>query len=98
MVKKELVKKSDKVKLTFVLPYDRAKPKIAVLGDFNGWDPKANPLVKRANGTVSASVMVEAGQRVRFRYYAPEGEWFNDDSADTYERSEYGAENSVVVL
>lgn len=98
MVKKENVKHSDKVKLTFVLAYDSAKPRIAVLGDFNGWDPTANPLIKRSNGTLSTSVTLEPGQRVRFRYYAADGVWFNDEGADTYEIGEYGAENGVMLV
>jgi 1,4-alpha-glucan branching enzyme len=98
MIKKENVKKSNKVKLTFVLPTNQAKQRVAVLGDFNNWDPKANPLVKRANGTLSASVTLDPGQRVRFRYYAADGVWFNDDTADAYEIGEYGTENCVVLV
>jgi hypothetical protein len=98
MVKKEKGKNSNKVKLTFVLPYEQGQPRIAVLGDFNQWDPKATPLVKRSNGTASASVMLDTGQRVRFRYFTAAGDWFNDEAADAYEPSEYGAENGIVII
>ncbi|MCL4863408.1 MAG: isoamylase early set domain-containing protein [Caldilineaceae bacterium] len=98
MIKKELVKSSGKVKLTFVLPADSARPQVAVVGDFNGWDPNANPLRKRNNGTMTALVTVEPGQSLQFRYCTPDGEWFNDEAADAYAVGDHGAENCVVVV
>ena len=90
--------KNDKVKLTFVLPYDEGQPAVAVVGDFNNWNPSSMKLVKRANGTCSGSVVVDAGQRYQFRYYSEDGRWFNDVEADAFEPSEYGSENGVVVV
>jgi 1,4-alpha-glucan branching enzyme len=98
MLKKDAVKNSDKVKLTFILPFDPARPKVSVVGDFNGWDPAANSMGKRNNGTLSTSVTLTTGQKVCFRYYTPEGEWFNDEAADAYEPGEFGAENSVAYV
>jgi 1,4-alpha-glucan branching enzyme len=98
MIKKEPLKNSDQVKLTFVLPSSERRARISVLGDFNNWDPAAHPLIKRNNGTMSTSVTLPAGQRVRFRYFSATGEWFNDESADAYEPGEYGAENCIVVI
>jgi 1,4-alpha-glucan branching enzyme len=103
MIKKENLKNRNDIKLTFVLaadalPTEVNKPRVAVVGDFNEWNPTANLLVKRSNGTLSASVTLPAGQRVRFRYYASDGVWFNDQSADAYEVGEYGAENCVVLI
>jgi 1,4-alpha-glucan branching enzyme len=98
MIKKEAIKNSDQVKLTFVLPNDARRARVSVLGDFNDWDPAANPLLKRNNGTMSTSVTLPAGQRVRFRYFSTAGEWFNDTSADAYEPGEYGADNCIVVI
>lgn len=98
MIKREVSKNAKEVKLTFVLPYDSAKPRVAVLGDFNQWDPVATPLIKRNNGTASASVVLPAGQRVRFRYLAENGDWFNDEAADAYEPGEHGAENCIVAI
>lgn len=98
MIKRELLKKSNQTKLTFVLPYDSAQAKISVVGDFNNWDPKANPLIKRTNGTASSSVTLEPNQRVRFRYFSADGKWFNDEAADLYEPGEHGEPNSVVII
>jgi 1,4-alpha-glucan branching enzyme len=98
MIKKEAVKKTNQVKLSFVLPADSTRPRISVVGDFNQWDPDAHPMAKRNNGTVSASVLLDPGQRVRFRYYIPPGEWFNDETADAYEPGDFGAANCVVIV
>lgn len=98
MIKRQSVKSSKQVKLTFVQPYEEGKPRTYVAGDFNNWEPMDIPLVKRSNGTMSASVTVEQGQKVQFRYYAEDGTWFNDEAADTYEPGEFGADNSVVIV
>lgn len=96
MIKREIVKKTNQVKLTFTQPYEVAKSRTYVVGDFNRWTPKINPLVKRANGTMSASVTVDPGQCVRFRYFTEDGMWFNDEAPDRYEVGEHGTENCVV--
>ena len=98
MIKRELLKKSNQVKVTFVQPYDGTQAKIAVVGDFNNWDPKANPLIKRTNGTASASITLDPHQRLRFRYFSADGKWFNDEAADAYEPGEHGDDNSVVIV
>jgi len=97
MIKRQNSKSNDQVKLTFVQPYEENKPRIFVAGDFNEWTPAATPLIKRSNGTVSASITVDAGQRVCFRYFTEDGTWFNDEAADHYEPGEFGEDNSVVV-
>ncbi len=98
MIKKQVEKgSSNKVKVTFALPVEASAHTVAVLGDFNDWNPAAaTKLVKRSNGTLSATVTLEAGQRYRFRYYAA-GEWLNDDAADAYESSEHGSENCILL-
>ena len=96
MIKREVVKKTNQVKLTFVQPYDETKSRIYVLGDFNEWTPKVHPLIKRTNGTMSTSITLDPGQRVRFRYYTEDGNWFNDEAADRYEPGEHGSENCVI--
>ena len=96
MIKRQNIKKENKVKVTFVLPYDADQPNISVVGDFNDWTPDSTKLVKRNNGTCSASVSLEPGQRYLFRYYAGDT-WFNDEEADGYAMGEHGAENCVLL-
>lgn len=95
MIKRQDLK-NDKVKVTFVLPHEDELSPVSVVGDFNAWDPQSNKLVKRNNGTRSTSVTLDAGQKVRFRYFSDDGQWFNDDAADAYETGEHGAENCVI--
>ena len=97
MLKREAVKQSNQVKVTFVLPHNPDQPRISVVGDFNNWDPAANPLIKRPNNTRSASLTLDPGQRYNFRYYVADGSWLNDDSADAYVPNEHGTHNGVVI-
>jgi 1,4-alpha-glucan branching enzyme len=69
------------VRVTFVLPEAEPAGAVSVVGDFNGWDPYAHPLRKRANGTRSAAVTVPAGATLRFRYLAEGGVWFDDEAS-----------------
>jgi 1,4-alpha-glucan branching enzyme len=68
------------VRVTFSLPEGEPAGPVSVVGDFNGWDPFANPLRARRNGTRSCVVKVPAGSTLRFRYLADGGVWFNDDT------------------
>ena len=97
MIKRETAG-DNKVKVTFVMPYEEGQAPLAVLGDFNGWDPAKTRLIKRRNSTCSNSIVLETGQRYRFRYYTADGAWINDPQADSYEASEYGSENCILAL
>ncbi len=68
------------VRVTFALPADEPRGAVSVVGDFNGWNPFAHPLRRRANGTRSAAVTVPAGRMLRFRYLAEGGIWFDDET------------------
>jgi len=96
MIKKQAIKKGTQVKVTFVLPGDHPHGQISVVGDFNGWDPAANPFGKRSNNTFSASVTVGSGSRHSFRYIAEDGHWVNDEGADAFEHTPFGSVNCVV--
>jgi 1,4-alpha-glucan branching enzyme len=84
------------VKVTFSLPVSETPEPVSVLGDFNGWDPHAHPLRKRANGTRSAAVVLPAGKRFNFKYLSDGGTWFNEIDADGHATNEYGEVNSIV--
>jgi 1,4-alpha-glucan branching enzyme len=92
---KKPVANSKKVAVTFEMPADAASKSLAVVGDFNNWDPAANPMKRLKSGGWSTTVRLAPGS-YRFRYYADNGEWKNDPAADGYESSDMGGENCIV--
>jgi len=96
MLKKKKLSGKNEVKVTFVLPADHPHKDASVVGEFNDWDPSANKLIKRNNNTYSTAVILEKGKSYAFRYYAPDGSWFNDEAADDYIQNEHGSVNCVV--
>lgn len=70
--------KTGMTRIQFVLPDDVHDGPVSAVGDFNEWRPGAHRLVRRSNGTRSASVTVPAGREVRFRYLGSGGVWFDD--------------------
>jgi len=96
VIKQVPVKGSNQVKVSFVIPTDRIAGKVSVVGDFNGWNPAAHPLRKRANGTRSVSVSLAAGRRYAFRYLTEDGRWHDDEAASDFQPNEFGGANGVV--
>ena len=86
------------VKVTFALPTSDLDQPVSVLGDFNGWDPLANPLKKRSNGRRSATVEVTSGQALRFKYLAADGSWFCDPDTETVVHDEYHTVDSLIMV
>lgn len=97
MIQCTSVKGTDRVKATFRVPIDGHVHPVAVVGDFNDWDPTATPLARRGE-RCTASVVVDSGRRYAFRYLAESGEWFNDEAADAYESNGMGGDNSILDL
>lgn len=89
---------SESVKVTFVVPVADCDRPVSVVGDFNQWDPLANPLRKRSNGTRSASVELSVGASYRFKYLAEDGAWFCDEQADDHVANEYASVDSILIF
>ena len=87
-------------KVTFKLPREAvgSAKKVHIVGEFNGWDSQATPLKKLKDGAFSVTLDLEKGRQYRFRYLIDERIWENDWSADRYEPSPFGVEDSVVVV
>ncbi len=66
----------------FTLESDAIAGEVSVVGSFNGWTAGADPLVLQDDGTLAATVVVDATQDVHFRYLAEDGVWFDDPGAD----------------
>jgi 1,4-alpha-glucan branching enzyme len=82
------------VKITFVVPKDVGP--VSVVGDFNRWDPLANPLRARSNGTRSVALTLPAGEVYRFRYLDAEGRFFDDTDCDGHEANGYGQTHGLL--
>jgi hypothetical protein len=72
---------------------------VTIVGDFNDWDNKANPMKKTPGGDFTVTIELAAGKEYRFRYLIDEERWENDWNADRYEPAPFGqSDNSVVVV
>ena len=97
MIQCEPTKRGDQVRVTFALPDGAVTGPVAVVGDFNGWNPGANPM-KHKGDTRVVSIMLNAGRKYRFRYLTEDGRWLNDPNAHAVERNNFGDEDSVIDL
>lgn len=82
--------------VVFDLPSALEIDRAAVVGEFNDWDPDADPMTKDADGRWVATVSLEPGTTYRFRYHLGGDRWENDWSADDYADNEFGGADSVV--
>lgn len=98
MVRCQPMRGGKKVKVTFTVAEDGMEGRgLAVVGDFNDWDPTATPLPP--GGDVrTATIILPAGGRYAFRYLAEGGRWFNDEAADAYQPNGFGGYDGIVDL
>ena len=84
-------------KVTFTVPAEDAK-KVAVVGDFNNWNPKGTLLKKLKNGTFKGTVDLPKETTYEFRYLV-DGAYINETEADRDQWNDFaGAENAVLEL
>jgi predicted flap endonuclease-1-like 5' DNA nuclease len=71
-----------------------------LLGDFNNWDnTNAISLKKQKDGSMKATIALEAGQTYQYRYLLNDGRWVNDNTAENYVPVYgYQIENCVVTV
>jgi 1,4-alpha-glucan branching enzyme len=100
-ISKQYLKTKPACKVTFKLTADRlpAATQVALLGEFNNWDPAALLMKKSKSGDFSASITLPKDSEFQFRYLVDGGTWLNDDEADAYQPSRVSYdENSVIKL
>lgn len=86
-------------KVTFSYPAAEGVKSVQVLGDFNNWDSKVGPKMKKSKDGFTAALELAAGNTYEFRYLLNGEKWDNDFHADKYVSSPYaGINNSVIVL
>lgn len=97
MIKKQFTPKRTVCRVTFRVPEEWAGRKVAVVGDFNDWNPESNPM-ERKNGGWETLLRLKPNSEYRFRYFIDGDRWENDDAADEYVANEYGTEDSIVQI
>lgn len=99
-MKKRFLKSKPVCKVTFELPAQAANTakQVALVGDFNGWDPQATTLKRLKGGAYSVMLDLPCDREFQFRYLIDGERWENDWEADKYVLAPAGdSENSVVV-
>jgi hypothetical protein len=69
---------------------------VAVVGDFNDWDPRATPLHADREGVWTATVTLRPG---RYRYtFIVDGAWRGDPAAPPSLEDDFGRPTSVITI
>ncbi len=82
------------VQLVFVNPSARS---VALVGDFNGWDPAATPMRAAANGLWTAEVRLPAGRHL-YAFVVDGTTWLADPEAPRSSDDDFGKPNSVLLV
>jgi len=96
MLKKKFLKTKPTCEVTFQLPKDIEAKRVSVVGDFNDWDPEANPL-RKVKGTWKTTLKLDKDNEYQYRYFVNGTEWHNDHNADKYVPNNIDGDNSVVI-
>lgn len=100
-LQKRYVKTRGVSKVTFRLPAEAAPEaaEVALVGDFNDWDPAAHPMTRLKSGEYKLTLDLEPGREYGYRFLIDGQVWENDWDADKYVPSGFAdTENSVVVV
>ena len=100
-MKKEYLQGGKVCKVTFRLPSVAAPgaKNVCIVGDFNNWNTRANPMKRLKNGDFKLTLKFEPSKEYHFRYLIDDSKWENDWNADKYVKSPLGdSDNSVVVV
>jgi 1,4-alpha-glucan branching enzyme len=85
------------VRVTFCVSHEIWADSIALVGEFNDWDPHSLLLQQsRADAEWSVTIELDPGHSYRFRYLVNGEEWMDDDHCDGSEPNLYGTFDSVV--
>jgi 1,4-alpha-glucan branching enzyme len=98
MLKKQYLKNKPSCKVTFYTPAEIQAEHVTLVGDFNDWDEKANPMEKLKDGRFKLAMDLSVPAEYQFRYLVDGAEWKNDAEADKYLPNPFSGDNSVLVL
>ena len=70
---------------------------MAEAGEFNDWNPEADPMKRLKNGDFATTIDLKKGKEYCFRYLIDNSRWENDTAADDYMYCQFAdSENSIV--
>lgn len=100
-IKKQFLKSKPICKVTFTINSELVNggKEVAILGEFNNWDPSENTMRRLKDGSFTKTIELETGHDYQFRYLVDGERWINDPEADRFQYSGVAAEeNSVVTV
>ncbi|ADZ89766.1 isoamylase early set domain-containing protein [Marinomonas mediterranea] len=99
MIEKTYLKTKPQCKVKFALPAEKLNgaKKVALVGDFNGWDDKATPMRKQKTGVFASTLNLDVDADYQFRYLVDGEIWMNDESADGYAQSPVSHDANCVI-
>jgi hypothetical protein len=74
-----------------------AAARVHLVGDFNGWDSKATPLARGADGTWTATLPLAPGRHA-YAFVVDDSAWVTDPRVPATRDVDYGRDHSVVVV
>ena len=90
------VRAADTVYVQFQLAAPLART-VAVAGSFNGWNPKALPMTRRAGGDWVATIALPVGEH-SYQFVVNGRRWQPDPTAHAQVDDGFGGTNSVIVV
>ena len=82
--------------MAFLLRQPRAA-RVALVGDFNGWDPDATPLARSDDGTWTTTVPLAPGRHA-YAFVVNDSTWITDPRVPVTRDVDYGRDHSIVVV
>jgi 1,4-alpha-glucan branching enzyme len=98
MLKKEVAGNST-MRITFRVSKQLWADQVALIGEFNNWDPHTHLLQQTHLDTDwHITLELERGHSYHFRYLVDGESWMDDDQADGYVLDAFGRIDSVVIV
>lgn len=97
MIKKAPIKGSDKVAVTFETTIRPEARSIALVGDFNGWDPSAHPMKQRKDGGWFITLRLPKKRDWQYRFVVDGSDWVTDHENEATAPNPFGGVNAVVL-
>lgn len=100
-IKKQFLKSKAVCKVSFKISKEQAAnaSEIAIVGDFNKWNPEIEIMKPLKDGSFSHTLELATGAEYQFRYLADKKTWLDEEEADHFAETAFSdAKNAVIVL